>query len=135
MRNCKALFGSCVCGIVVFIHVDFECEANLNCLSSGRVRALACFLEDGHALSDCCEHGDETHAHGVVIPDLPGCFLAGDTLEEAFGNSKKAANGWVECALAEGMAMPKPSSIEEVAALEGFKGWMVGSIDVDVPGE
>jgi predicted RNase H-like HicB family nuclease len=29
------------------------------------------------------EPGTETSAHGVVIPDLPGCFSAGDSLEEA----------------------------------------------------
>ena len=81
------------------------------------------------------EPGDEIHAHGVVIPDLPGCFSAGDTLEEAFRNAKEAADGWVECALADGTAIPKPSTMEDVAALEEFKGWMVGSIDVDVPGE
>lgn len=44
----------CVCGIVVFIKVDFECATTLNCFSCGRVRVPACFLEDGHALSDCC---------------------------------------------------------------------------------
>jgi predicted RNase H-like HicB family nuclease len=25
----------------------------------------------------------------VVVPDLPGCFSAGDTLEEALGNSQE----------------------------------------------
>jgi len=24
--------------------------------------------------------GDETHAHGVTIPDFPGCFSAADDL-------------------------------------------------------
>lgn len=52
--NRKALLGSCVCGTVVFIKVDFECAATLNCFSCGRVRAPVYFLEDGHALSDCC---------------------------------------------------------------------------------
>jgi len=30
------------------------------------------------------EVGDKKHAYGVVVPDLPGCISAGDTLEEAF---------------------------------------------------
>ncbi len=81
------------------------------------------------------DRGDETHAHGVVIPDLPGCFSAGDTLEEAFENAKEAAEGWIECELEDGRAIPEPSSMEEVAALEEFKDWMVGSIDVEVPGK
>ena len=29
------------------------------------------------------EPGDETHSFGVVVPELPGCFSAGDTLDEA----------------------------------------------------
>ena len=32
------------------------------------------------------EVGDKKHAYGVVVPDLPGCFSAGDTLEEALSN-------------------------------------------------
>jgi predicted RNase H-like HicB family nuclease len=35
------------------------------------------------------ELGDETHAYGVVVPDLPGCFSAGDTLYEAISNAKE----------------------------------------------
>lgn len=29
------------------------------------------------------EPGDDTHAWGVVVPDLPGCFSAGTTLDGA----------------------------------------------------
>jgi len=36
------------------------------------------------------EPGDEQHAFGVVVPDLPGCFSAGDTLDEAIDNAKEA---------------------------------------------
>jgi predicted RNase H-like HicB family nuclease len=36
------------------------------------------------------EVGDKRHAYGVVVPDLPGCFSAGDTLEEALTNAQEA---------------------------------------------
>ena len=36
------------------------------------------------------EKGDKKHAYGVVVPDLPGCFSAGDTLDEALVNAKEA---------------------------------------------
>jgi predicted RNase H-like HicB family nuclease len=36
------------------------------------------------------EIGDKRHAYGVAVPDLAGCFSAGDTLEEALGNSQEA---------------------------------------------
>jgi len=29
------------------------------------------------------EAGDDLKAFGVVVPDLPGCFSAGDTLDDA----------------------------------------------------
>jgi len=36
------------------------------------------------------ESGDSKHAYGVVVPDLPGCFSAGDTLDEALTNAREA---------------------------------------------
>ena len=42
------------------------------------------------------EPGDETHAFGVIVPDIPGCFSAGDTLEEAYANAKEAIAGHLE---------------------------------------
>ena len=36
------------------------------------------------------ETGDSKHAFGVVVPDLPGCFSAGDTLDEALTNAREA---------------------------------------------
>ena len=30
------------------------------------------------------EPSDKSHAYGVVVPDLPGCFSAGDTIELAW---------------------------------------------------
>ena len=42
------------------------------------------------------EPGDETSAFSVIVPDLPGCFSAGDTLDEAVTNAEEAAAGWVD---------------------------------------
>ena len=36
------------------------------------------------------ESGNDTRAYGVIVPDLPGCFSAGDTLDEAIANSSEA---------------------------------------------
>jgi predicted RNase H-like HicB family nuclease len=36
------------------------------------------------------EAGTKKTAFGVVVPDLPGCFSAGDTVEEAFDNAREA---------------------------------------------
>ena len=33
---------------------------------------------------------DEGSGYGVIVPDLPGCFSAGDTLEDALMSSQEA---------------------------------------------
>jgi hypothetical protein len=40
------------------------------------------------------EIGTEAAAYGVVVPDLPGCFSAGDTLDEAVTAAEEAATAW-----------------------------------------
>jgi predicted RNase H-like HicB family nuclease len=35
------------------------------------------------------ETGDSKHAFDVVVPDLPGCFSAGDTLDNALINARE----------------------------------------------
>ena len=78
------------------------------------------------------EPGDDTQAFGVIVPDLPGCFSAGDTLDEAFDNAKEAISGWLECEIDEGHDIPAPSSLEVVSKNPEFKGWTFGVVDVDV---
>ena len=48
--------------------------------------------------------GDEATAYGVVFPDLPGCFSAGDTLGDALANAREAAAAWLETTLANEVA-------------------------------
>jgi predicted RNase H-like HicB family nuclease len=56
------------------------------------------------------EPGTETEAYGVVVPDLPGCFSAGDTMEEAMAKAEEAIAAWIETALDTGLDVPQPSS-------------------------
>src|SRR6266851_4998659 len=77
------------------------------------------------------EEGSETAAFGVVVPDLPGCFSAGDTLDEAIEAANEAAAAWIDAALDRNMAVPAASSLEEVRKLRGCKGWTVGLIDLE----
>lgn len=78
------------------------------------------------------ERGDDTHAFGVVVPDLPGCFSAGDSLEEAFDMAKEAVEGWLEVCLDDGAEIPKPSSLEAISNLSDYQGWILGTVDVDM---
>src|SRR5262245_37734824 len=77
------------------------------------------------------EEGTEDSAFGVVVPDLPGCFSAGDTLDEAVEAAKEAAAAWIDVALDQGMPVPPPSTLETVRNLRGYRGWTVGIIDLE----
>jgi predicted RNase H-like HicB family nuclease len=51
-------------------------------------------------------------AFGVVVPDLPGCTSAGDTIEAALTNAVEAVRLWVEDAEADGESIPEPRPVE-----------------------
>ena len=53
------------------------------------------------------EPGTRKTAFGVVVPDLPGCFSAGDTVEEAFDNVREAIEAHCELLAEDGKAMPR----------------------------
>lgn len=78
------------------------------------------------------EQGDETHAFGVVVPDLPGCFSAGDTLDEAIDNAREAIELWLETVIDDGGAVPKSASIAEHRANPEFAGWIWAVVSVDL---
>ncbi|MGH7729423.1 MAG: type II toxin-antitoxin system HicB family antitoxin [Vulcanimicrobiaceae bacterium] len=77
------------------------------------------------------EPGTETTAFGVVVPDLPGCFSAGDTLDEAIAGAEEAAAAWVDAALDAGRAIPAPTSLESLRRKRDFAGWTFGVITLD----
>jgi predicted RNase H-like HicB family nuclease len=54
-------------------------------------------------------------AIGVWFPDLPGCYSAGDTMEDAIANAPEAASLWLEC-LEPGEAWPKGRTLTELRA-------------------
>lgn len=66
-------------------------------------------------------HGDQ--ACGVVVPDLPGCFSGGDTLEEALNNAEQAITQHIELALSEGLELPKPKDASEHMGNQEFAGF------------
>ena len=77
------------------------------------------------------EPGTDSTAFGVVIPDLPGCFSAGDTLDEAMENAQEAITLWIDTALDEGEIIPKPSDIGTLARSKQYRGWILASISID----
>ena len=77
------------------------------------------------------EAGGENTAFGVVVPDLPGCFSAGDTLDEAMTNAEEAVALWIDATLDAGGAIPVPSGLEALRQNPEFTGWTFGVVTID----
>jgi predicted RNase H-like HicB family nuclease len=78
------------------------------------------------------EPGTDTEAFGVVVPDLPGCFSAGDTLEDAMTQAEEAIVAWIEAALDAGQDIPQPSDIATLRkAHKDLKNWVWAAVTVD----
>jgi predicted RNase H-like HicB family nuclease len=77
------------------------------------------------------EEGTGSTAFGVIVPDLPGCYSAGDTLDEAMANVEEAAAAWIDATLDAGGIVPAPSSLEEVKARRAYKGWTFAVVTID----
>ncbi|GMU65394.1 MAG: hypothetical protein AMXMBFR36_16680 [Acidobacteriota bacterium] len=78
------------------------------------------------------EPGDSKHAYGVVVPDLPGCFSAGDTLDEAIANAPEAIALWLEDRISRGELPPAARAIEAHRRKAQFKGWIWAVVEVDL---
>lgn len=53
---------------------------------------------------------DEGGGWNARVPDLPGCFSCGDSLEEAKINIKEAMEGWILARKDLGLEVPLPQS-------------------------
>lgn len=79
------------------------------------------------------ERGDKETAHGIIIPDITGCFSAADNYNDVFDNAIEAITGHLECLAEEGLEIPLPSDIERYIDDEDYKGmtWAVVAVDVN----
>jgi predicted RNase H-like HicB family nuclease len=67
------------------------------------------------------------HAVGVAVPDLPGCFSAGDTFEEAYQNVFEAIGLWLDDP--DLKEPPKPRTLRELRADPAFNESLVDYSD------
>jgi predicted RNase H-like HicB family nuclease len=72
----------------------------------------------------------EPSEYGVVIPDLPGAFSAGETLDEAIAGGEEAGLAWIDAALDAGEAIPEPSPLESIRARPEFAGWILSLVTI-----
>ena len=77
-------------------------------------------------------HKDAHSGHGVTVPDLPGCFSAGDTLEEAIESACEAIACHIEGLLMDGEPIPARASLETHQANENYRDgvWAIVATDI-----
>ena len=78
------------------------------------------------------EPGTDTTAWGVAVPDVPGCFSAGDTMEEAMENARQAIEQHVEVLIEDGVQVPTPRTLAHWQADPEYAGWVWAVVDVPV---
>ena len=78
------------------------------------------------------ERGDETHAFGVTVPDIAGCFSAGDTLDEAIESAKEAITGHLSVLVEGNEDIPLASLASKHIDNPEYAGYIWAVVEVDV---
>lgn len=77
-------------------------------------------------------HKDEHSDFGVTVPDIPGCYSAGSTYDEALSNVIEAIECHLEGLLIDNESIPVGSTIDEWINHEEFQGGIWALIDIDL---
>ena len=77
-------------------------------------------------------HKDTSSDYGVTVPDLPGCFSAGETLEDAMTQAVEAIECHLEGLLFDGDVIPEAQSVEVHRKNRDFAGgtWALVTVDL-----
>ncbi|MEY4195893.1 MAG: hypothetical protein RLZZ226_2261 [Pseudomonadota bacterium] len=77
-------------------------------------------------------HTDDGVRYGVTVPDLPGCFSAGGTFDEALDSVREAIELHLEGLIEEGGDVPVPRAIAVHRANPDFTDGVWAAVDIDV---
>ncbi|MGM0563567.1 MAG: type II toxin-antitoxin system HicB family antitoxin [Pseudomonadota bacterium] len=78
-------------------------------------------------------HKEKDSAYGVIVPDLPGCHSAGDTLDEAIENAREAIEFHIEGLILESEPLPEWHPLQhhkQSGQYEDAEAWVL--IDLDL---
>ena len=77
-------------------------------------------------------HKDACIGYGVTVPDLPGCFSAGDSLDEAIESAREAIACHIEGLLMDAEPIPARTSLETHQGNEDYRDgvWAIVAVDV-----
>lgn len=77
-------------------------------------------------------HKNENSNYSVIVPDLPGCFSAGDTIEEAIQNAHEAIECHLEGLFLDNESIPLKKPIEQHLDNPDFKDGVLAVVEIDL---
>ncbi len=77
-------------------------------------------------------HKDQDSDYGVTFPDIPGCFSAGDSIEEAIAMAQEAAECHLEGLLLDAEPVPVATPIENHQNKKDYKNALWALIEIDI---
>jgi len=77
-------------------------------------------------------HSDDGIRFGVTVPDLPGCFSAGDDFDKALDFVKEAIELHLEGLVEAGLEIPVPSAITAHRENPDYADGIWATVDVDM---
>ena len=79
-------------------------------------------------------HKDKGSVYGVTVPDVPGCFSAGDTVEDALDNAREAIYAHLELLAQDGEPVPDDVGIdiERLRKEKDFADGIFAVVDVNI---
>jgi len=76
-------------------------------------------------------HTDDGVRYGVTVPDLPGCFSAGDTLDDALDSVREAIDLQLEGLAEDGAELPTLRPIATHQAHAEYAGGTWALVEID----
>lgn len=78
-------------------------------------------------------HTDDGVKYGVTVPDLPGCFSAGDSFDEAIEMAREAIDAHCELLAEKGLDIPSPRPLAQHQANPDLAEavWVILEVDVE----
>ena len=77
-------------------------------------------------------HKDPESCYGVTVPDLPGCFSAGNTIEEALMQAAEAVECYLEGLLLDSEPIPNPKDITFHTNNPDYAGGLWETVSIDL---
>ena len=76
--------------------------------------------------------GDEQHAWGVDVPDIPGCFSAGEDLDDAMAMAREAIEGHLEILAEDCSRIPVATPVSAHVSNPEYEGCIWALVDIDI---